>query len=155
MGQREENQKIIKRIVIFILAIMMFGCAATYASLFEQTVNSNKRLEEYEKLLEPLELVSDDVTNVRDSEEIVQQLLDIKSIFDSTDETGPKTNRLNQVRNFSVGFLIVVAILGIVVECIDERNRKKSSISIGSTPSSNDAQKNPDNKVGCITNEEK
>lgn len=65
---------------------------------------------------------SKDLSNSSDYEDIMRQLMNIKSL---TDKVGTKPEKLKQIRCISKGILIVAAILGVIAEWIDDQNRRK------------------------------
>lgn len=121
-----DNEKKVSTILkissIVILIIAMFYCAYTYGVLFEQTIWNNKMLEEYNNLTDSIEEVSVSFIDNSDYENIMRRLTNIKSIIE---EVGPKPDKLKHLRYFSTIALIVTAILGVIVEYIDDRNQRK------------------------------
>lgn len=121
-GNEKKISEVFKALSVVILIITMFYCAYTYGALFDQTIWNNKMLEEYNKLAESLEENFEDTLDSSDYDNIMQRLTNIKSIIDAA---GTKPAKLKQLRFFSKVALVIVAILGVIVECIDDRNKRK------------------------------
>lgn len=128
---------------LIFLGIAICYCVFSYGIHFDQTIWNNKMLEEYNKLTDPFERDvvdsedseglegsenseglgdSKDLSNSSDYEDIMRQLMNIKSL---TDKVGSKPEKLKQIRCISKGILIVAAILGVIAEWIDDQNRRK------------------------------
>lgn len=140
---------VIKTASIAILVIVMFYCGSTYASLFEQTILNNKLLDEYDSLVESLETVSTYLDENPEYEDTMQRLSGIKYIIE---ETGPKPDRLKQLKDFSIISIMATLALGIMIEYLEGRKRQKEistpSAADGDTPLTNDDQKYLDQKDG-------
>lgn len=136
--------RIAKMLLGIALAAAMFWSMNTYSTFFAQTSYNNHLLEEFDTLIGPLETASPDMLVDGNFNENIQQLISLKEISSKL-EASP--NKLDCVRNISIGIVLLISLCGIGVEYFDDRlQRSKKEHNGGSNSLNKDSSGKPSEK---------